>query len=482
MGAIIGGGFWSLVYLAIAYQIVRSKKDPDVKFFWLFFFALFLPLAIILYLLVGIQYRRPAVRKRIHARSESIFKRQITEELKKQYFSDVHLERVEEAYRPLARLLRACGEGNKVYADNSFEIITSGLRKRELLLEDIRRAKKYIHIEYFRFGNDKAGREVRDLLFQKVQEGVEVRFVNNNMIGRKIPRSYFREMRKGGIEVLPFTHIRYGWRLWLMRINCQNHRKNVIIDGKVAYTGGMNLNDNYFYKWRDTHLRIEGPAIARLQASFLDTWFSCGGKLSRPLPYYFDIPLSGEPSSRSGKLMQVVTDAAENPFPSTQLGYEWILQNAKDYVYIQTPYFIPPVAFLHALKGAALRGVDVRVMLPRKVDTPLIGPANRSLYEECLAAGVRIFERSGAFIHSKTLVADDGICIIGASNLDMRSFNLNNEVNTFVYDRETALECKEIFLTDPSIIQEIHLEDWKVRYKWYQRLFSSFMQLFFRIL
>ena len=473
---------WALLCVAFACQILHSQKDPDLLLFWILFFALVPPVAAVLYCFAGINYRRPRVRERLHSRSKSIFQRQISPELSSRYFSDEKMARVEEGFRPLSRLLLSCGQGNKVYDNNSFEIITSGLRKRELLLEDIRRAQKYIHIEYFRFGNDKAGREVRNLLMQKAEEGVEVRFLNNNIANSSIPRSFYREMEKKGIEVRHFTHIRQGLRSWLMRINCQDHRKIVVIDGKVAYTGGMNLNDNYFYKWRDTHLRVEGPVIARLQASFIDTWMSCGGVMSHPLPYYFDIPEVSEQNPLREKLLQIVTDAPDNPWPTTQLGYEWILQNAKEYVYIQTPYFVPPSSFLNALKGAALRGVDVRLMLPHKVDTPLVGLVNRSLYEECLEAGIRIYERGGAFIHSKTLVSDDGICIIGASNLDMRSFHLNNEVNTFVHDKETALTCKGIFLSDMDQAEELNLPQWKENYTWFQSLLSSFLRMFYRLL
>ena len=482
ISAIIGTILWSVLYLSIAVQVTLSRKDSEAKLFWLVFAALFLPLALPLYLLTGIYYRRPLVRERLHARSVDFFQRQMTEDLKERYFSNAQLEQVDELWRPLARLLLACGEGNKVYAHNSFEIITSGARKRELLLEDIRKAQKYIHLEYFRFGNDASGREVRDALLKKASEGVEVRFINNNMSAWRIPTSYFNDMRKGGMEVKNFTSIRYGWHIWLMRLNHQDHRKMVIIDGKVAYTGGMNINDNYFCRWRDTHLRLEGPAIARLQASFIDTWLSCGGKLNRPLPYYFDIPMKGGEAPLKDKLLQVVTDAPEFPLPSSQLAYEWILQNAREYVYIQTPYFIPPTSFLHALKGAALRGVDVRLMLPKEVDTPLIGWANRSYYEECLEAGVRIFERSGAFIHCKTLVADDAVSIVGATNLDARSFGLNYEVNTLAYDRETALKSKEIFLEEPAELEEILLPAWKAGRRWYQEFFSQVMRLLSSVL
>ena len=482
ISAIIGTILWSVLYLSIAVQITMSRKDSDAKLFWLVFAALFLPLALPLYLLTGIHYRRPDARERLHSRSLDFFQRQMTKDLKERYFTNANLEQVNELWRPLAHLLLACGEGNKVYAHNSFEIITSGARKRELLLEDIRKAQKYIHLEYFRFGNDASGREVRDALLKKASEGVEVRFINNNMSAWRIPTSYFNDMRKGGMEVKNFTSIRYGWHIWLMRLNHQDHRKMVIIDGKVAYTGGMNINDNYFCRWRDTHLRLEGPAIARLQASFIDTWLSCGGKLNRPLPYYFDIPMKGGEAPLKDKLLQVVTDAPEFPLPSSQLAYEWILQNAREYVYIQTPYFIPPTSFLHALKGAALRGVDVRLMLPKKVDTPLIGWANRSYYEECLEAGVRIFERSGAFIHCKTLVADDGVSIVGATNLDARSFGINNEVNTFAYDRETALACKEIFLDDPAALEEILLPSWKETHREHRQYFSQIIRLFSSVL
>ena len=482
ISAIIGTILWSVLYLSIAVQITMSRKDSDAKLFWLVFAALFLPLALPLYLLTGIHYRRPDARERLHSRSLDFFQRQMTKDLKERYFTNANLEQVNELWRPLAHLLLACGEGNKVYAHNSFEIITSGARKRELLLEDIRKAQKYIHLEYFRFGNDASGREVRDALLKKASEGVEVRFINNNMSAWRIPTSYFNDMRKGGMEVKNFTSIRYGWHIWLMRLNHQDHRKMVIIDGKVAYTGGMNINDNYFCRWRDTHLRLEGPAIARLQASFIDTWLSCGGKLNRPLPYYFDIPMKGGEAPLKDKLLQVVTDAPEFSLPSSQLAYEWILQNAREYVYIQTPYFIPPTSFLHALKGAALRGVDVRLMLPKEVDTPLIGWANRSYYEECLEAGVRIFERCGAFIHCKTLVADDAVSIVGATNLDARSFGINNEVNTFAYDRETALACKEIFLDDPAALEEILLPSWKETHREHRQYFSQIIRLFSSVL
>ena len=376
-----------------------------------------------------------------------------------------------ERYRPLALALREAGEENAVFGGNSLEIITSGTRKRELLLEDIRRAKSFIHIEYYRFGNDQAGREVRDLLLQKAAEGVEVRLLNNNLsYWLTIPSSYYKKMTRDGVEVIPFTHIRHGVAKWLYRINHQMHRKVVVIDGQVAYMGGMNLNDNYFFRWRDTHLRITGDAVAGLNASFMQSWRESGGRFSYPPEHYAPVPLPQEAPLRD-KLLQLVSDSPGSPSSAMLTAYQWILDNAQEYVYIQTPYFVPPKSLLEAFKKAVKRGVDVRLMLPHKVDTPLMGPTNRAYYAECLDAGVKILERGGAFIHSKTLVADDGLVIIGASNLDWRSFYLNYEINSIIYDRETALLCKGIFQTDAQEAQVLqHASP------------CRFMRLFYRML
>ena len=465
-----------LLYLGVAYQLLLSNKNWESKLFWLLF--ILVPVAgPLIYLLAGIDYRRDAVRKALHGTMLALFEKEATPGMKA---PEQPVEEVREEFRPLVRLLEKTLGANRLYGHNSLEIINSGLRKRELLLEDIRKAKKFIHIEYFKFGYDKAGREVRELLMQKAAEGVEVRFLRNNMANFfSIPVHYFTEMQEKGIEVQRYTHISYGLRTLIMRVNHQNHRKIVVIDGEVAYTGGMNLNDNYFYKWRDTHLRITGPAVARLQVTFIDAWLSCKGKLSRPLPWYFPQSIPESDAPLKDKLVQVITDAPENRWPSTLLAYSWILQNARDYVYIQTPYFMPPEEVLEALKSAALRGVDVRVMLPMNVDTPLIGPANRAFYEECLEAGVRICERDGVFVHSKTLVADDYLSVIGSSNLDVRSFSLNNEVNTLIYDRETALSNKAGFLADAASAREYSYPEWKARSRW-KDLGSRAMRLLYK--
>lgn len=472
--AIIVAVFTILVIL----QVLLGSNSLPGKVFWVVFLSLFPVVGIIVYCLCGINYRYSRALKRIHGKSIEKLKKGISPEQADAWFSNRDLEKVPREYQPLAQLLLDCGEGNKVYDGNSLEIITSGLRKRELLLEDIRSAKHFIHLEYFRFGNDKAGREVRDLLYRKAAEGVEVCFLNNNMIGRFIPRSYFRDMRAHGINVVPFTHIRMGFRQWLMRINCQNHRKIVVVDGRVGYVGGMNLNDNYFYKWRDTHLRISGPVLARLEASFMDSWISSGGEFRQPLGEYFPSSYPQAEAPLKNVLLQESVSAPEFPKRTAQLAIEWILNHARRYVYIQTPYWVPPKSLMKALCEAAGRGVDVQLMLPREVDTPLMGPANRAYYARCMEAGVRVFERGGEFIHAKTLVADDNLSVIGGSNLDWRSFDVNSENDTFIYDEKTAQANKEIFLKEKEFCQELDLPAWRASRSVGQRFLSAIMRPF----
>ena len=375
--------------------------------------------------------------------------------------------------RPVPETLCTVSKGN------SFEIITSGLRKRELLLKDLEEARSFIHIEYFRFGSDKAGREVREILMKKAAEGVEVRILNNNWSGLfSVPRSFFTKMIKAGVEEIRFTHIQHGFRKWLHRINHQQHRKIVVIDGQVAYTGGMNLNDNYFYRWRDTHLRITGPAVAGYCASFLASWRDSGGRVSRPPEYYLSPGAAETDAPFRNKALQVV-EGGPDLQPSAMLeGFCQVLQHARDYVYFCTPYFVPPRCLLDAIKETARRGVDVRLLLPEKVDTPLLGPFNRGFYTECLEAGVRIFERGGTFVHSKTMVSDDDLVVIGTSNLDERSFKLNYEVDTLIYDEETARYMRRDFEEGQADGREILLPAWKKEWRWPQRAFSAFLKIF----
>lgn len=386
---------------------------------------------------------------------------------------------VNEAYRPLVRLLSQ--DINNLSAGNSFEVIIDGRVKQEMLMEDIRNAKEYIHIEYFHFGMDKGSRVIKRLLEKKAEEGVKVRFLNENIANLPNPLSYYRSMEKSGVDVENFTSYKMHLIEFITSLNHRNHRKIVVIDGKVGYTGGMNINDNYFRRWRDTHMRLSGPAVGALNALFLDSWLTSGGTIDKPLLYYLQTDTRSRDISSpyyfKDKVVQVVPDDPYALSPVIQHGYEWIFHNIRKYIYIQTPYFAPPEAMLSAMKAAAERGVEVVLMLPLRADNLLMVHTNRAYYEECLAAGIRIFLRKGEFIHSKTFVCDDYLSQIGAANLDMRSLDLSYEVNTYIYDTEVALACKEIFFKDLAQCEELDLQKWKKR-PFPLRIIESVFKLF----
>lgn len=476
----------SLTVIGVILVIIMDKGLPRAKLAWIIIITLLPVLGLILYVLLGISPRHHWMFERRRRRYKQLLDSESTPEWEALLFGDSSLASIKEEYRPLASLMSS-GTHLAPTEGNSFEIITSGARKYELLMRDIEAAKESIHLEYFHFGNDKGSRAVRDILVRKARDGVKVRFLNENIANFPISPSYYKAMRRDGVEVLNFTDPRQHALDFATRINYRNHRKIVVIDGRIGYTGGMNINDHYFEQWRDTHLRITGPAVASLQYLFLDSWVTAGGILDRPMTELYPMLKSPVaevpegPKSLGGKTMQIMADEPSGSNPVFQLGYEWVLHNVRRYIYINTPYFVPPEPVMNALKAAAMTGVDVRLMLPAKNDTIFLDKANRSFYIEALEAGVRIYERGREFIHSKVFVADDYISCIGSSNIDNRSFNFSYEVNALVYDRQTAELNKRIFEEELALCREITLAEVD-SWSWIKRFWQQVVKLLAPIL
>ena len=445
----------------LVFVIVFKRGNIDHREFW------HIMLGIFLVLLLAMNLRPFWSAEKKHRQFFEDFLSRTDSSLHRRILGPGLPESLDKAYRPFAKLIGI--ELFGVTEGNDVEIITEGARKYELLMRDLENAKESIHIQYFHFGADKGARDVRDMLIKKAQEGVQVRFINENIGNLPIIHRYYRSMKKGGVEVIRFT----GIKEFLSTLNYRNHRKIVVIDGRVGYTGGMNINDHYFRKWRDTHLRIEGDAVAQLQLIFLNSWVTSGGKVPDDYMHLFP-EFERTPGE---KIVQVIADEPGLRFHPIEASYQWALMNAKDYFYIQTPYFVPTEPVMDALKGAARSGVDVRLMLPRKSDTAFMGPANKSFYKDCLLSGIRIFERSGEFMHSKTFVSDDYLSSIGSANMDVRSFRVDFEDNAYLYDRELAVRNKEIFLDDLPICTEITLDDVK-SWPWYQVFLQKVIRLF----
>lgn len=420
--------------------------------------------ALFFWLVFGINWRSKQNYDRKHHLLRSRMQAENTEELRRLLFSNGLTMRVEQRFQPLTMLLARGGRPS--VSLSTPQIITSGKDKYNMLMSDLICAKESIHMEYFHFGIDKSSRKIRQVLMAKARQGVKVRFINENIANRPIPNLYFRSMRKAGVEVVNFSDSRFSLLRFLMTLSYRDHRKIVVIDNRIGYTGGMNINDHYFYQWRDTHLRLTGEAVASLQYAFLDTWLASGGQLHSAVNSFFfhlDKPSCGQ---SLGTLTQITPDDPTSPEPVLLTAYEWILNHAQKYVWFQSPYIAPPPSLISAMRNAAQRGVDVRVMVPEHCDTAIMRPINKSYYAELTEAGVQFYVRSGEFMHSKTIVCDDYLSCVGSANLDYRSFGIDYEINTFFYDRAVALRQKQIFENDLPICRliiaaETHPTPWQ---------------------
>lgn len=333
------------------------------------------------------------------------------------------------------------------FKDNKIDIFTDGHSFFTTLLKQIGAAKESIHLDTYIFEQDSLGRLLADMLIDKAKSGVEVRVIYDDVGCWNVHDVFFMRMRNAGVKVLPFMPVRFP--AFTSKVNYRNHRKLCVVDGRYGFIGGMNIAKRYITgdgkrKWRDTHLRIEGGAVYAIQRTFLVDWYFVSGKLITDRRYYPEL----ESGIKNDIVVQIVTSSPVAPWPDIMQGYMRILLQARKYVYIQTPYFLPTEAVMSAMRIAALAGVDVRIMIPRHGDAKFVEWASRSYVFETLQAGVKVYLYRSGFLHSKMLVCDDSVSTCGSTNVDFRSFENNFEANAFIYDHETAMRFKAIFMED----------------------------------
>ncbi|MDH6304301.1 cardiolipin synthase [Parabacteroides sp. PF5-5] len=462
---------YALLIIGTFYAILTEDTNPTKTMSWLLVLLAIPALGLIIYYAFGYNPRK----RRHSSFIYNIFRDELVAKApdKIRLSENPHREKIEPSYRRLTDLLRQSNDSNVLYG-SKVEILTTGKQKFEALIDDLNKATHHIHIEYFSFRKDKTGYMIRDLLMKKAREGVIVRFIYENIANIDVSPSFFYKMKEAGVEVLPFS--KSSLPFIRRKLNNRDHRKIVIIDGKTGYTGGMNIGDEYAYEWRDTHLRIKGKGVYGLQYNFLHIWYESGGGIPEKVEDYFP-----DYEEYSANLMQVVPEAPNSPWPYLLLASSHLVSGARKYIYIQTPYYLPPDSLMQALKAAALSGVDVRVMLPSKADLFFMDPAVHSYYEESLLAGIKIYEYQAAFLHAKTMVVDDYLSVIGSTNMDLRSLEINFEVNTYMYDPDIARQNYNIFMEDLKKCKEVTLEEWLQR-PWWKKIVQSIMRLFSPIL
>ncbi|MEK9199863.1 cardiolipin synthase [Ureibacillus sp. 179-F W5.1 NHS] len=448
------------IILAIT-VIFLERRDPTSTWAWILV-LFFLPLVgFILYLSLGRQMRKKHL-FRWEGQKDIGIDKLITYQIEalEENTLDFHTEEVGKHKSLIHMNLKT--SDSVLTQDNHIEIFDDGEKKFEALIEDILNAKDHIHIQYYIFKLDHLGSRIITALKKKAQQGIKVRILYDEMGSRGVKKRHFKELIELGGEIEVF----FPSILPLInpRLNFRNHRKIVIIDGRVGYIGGFNVGDEYlglnkkFGYWRDTHLRIEGSSVHPLQTRFLLDWNQASNNNIVYSERYFPaIPKKGDVA------MQIVSSGPDTEWPAIKNGYLKLLMSAKRYIYIQTPYFIPDNSFLNAIEIAALSGIDVRIMIPNKPDHMFVYWATYSYVGKLLRAGAKVFIYEKGFIHAKMIVIDDEVSTVGTANIDVRSFSLNFEVNAFIYNRPISHEIAEIFEKDILDCTELTLEKYENR-------------------
>ena len=349
--------------------------------------------------------------------------------------------------------------GSVLTMKNRVEIFTDGEEKFADLRRELSQARHYIHIQYYIIKNDEVFASLVPILKEKAAEGVEVRILCDGMGGRFIPSSLWRRLEEAGIRVAIFFPPVLG-RLNL-RINYRNHRKIVVIDGRVGYVGGFNIGREYLSKdprfgyWRDTHLKISGEAVMGLQIRFAQDWNYAAGENLFQYGRYFREKTEDSGPETDWVGVQIISSGPDTQTRQIRDTYLALICRARRHIYIQTPYFVPDDAVLSALQIAARSGVEVRLMVPCKPDHPFVYWATYSYVGDLLRAGARCYAYEAGFLHAKGITVDGCVSCYGTANMDIRSFQLNFEVNAILYDEETTARLEESFLRDLAHCREI---------------------------
>lgn len=477
--------------IIVSINIILQNRDPAKTMAWLLIFILLPGIGLVIYGALGRNIRKRKIFKTqklaTNIKENNLFKNmEPIEELVEleqraingnDLIKDTYYEGIK---RKVISLLLNTGKF-PFTTNNNVKVFIDGNEKFESLLKDIEQAKEHIHLEYFIIKNSEIGIKLKELLIKKSNEGVSIKILYDDVGCWRFwfDRRFFQDMKDEGIEIVPFLPAKFP--IIGGKINYRNHRKIAIIDGHIGYTGGINIGDEYMGKnekfgyWRDTHIRIEGSSVYMLQMVFLIDWYYTTKKESFDERYFPKLNYMGN------SMIQVVATGPDSDWEAIHYAYFSAICNAKERVYIETPYFIPDESLLRALKSAALSGVDVRIIFPSIADHKIVHQASYSYFDDILRSGGKVYLYKKGFIHSKVVIIDDKISSIGSANMDLRSFMLNFEMNAFIYDKKIIKKITDDFFKDIENSEEIKLKDFENRpfiKKWVEsvaRLFSPIL-------
>jgi phosphatidylserine/phosphatidylglycerophosphate/ cardiolipin synthase, phospholipase D family, putative len=458
------------LYIGTILAIVNRNMPPESKVTWLLF-AVVPVFGFLLYLMIG---ERRLSKKEIQ-QLEKMDSMKFRED--NSYDLRVELKQENKSAFGIVKSLLSMDHNADVYDGTASQYFSLGEEMFEAMLDDLRSAKKFIFLEFYIIDPGVMWNRVLDILVDKVQQGVEVKLLYDD-IGcmATLSGDYTKRLRKMGIDAHKFNKV---IPRMTVAYNNRDHRKILVVDGQVGYTGGINLADEYinhivrFGHWKDGGVRLEGRAVKALTRLFLMNWYINRGEITDFDRYHFD-------SQRvEGKGLYIPYGSGPKPIYKEQVGkavYQNIINQAIDYVYITTPYLIIGYDLTEDIKNAAMRGVDVRIVTPFIPDKKLIQIVTRGAYPDLLEAGVKIYEYTPGFIHSKNVISDDELAVVGTINFDYRSLVHHYENAVLMYQTETIADIKQDFEDLFDVSKEISLET--LQNSWYQRLLKEIMQLF----
>ena len=342
---------------------------------------------------------------------------------------------------------------------NELELLIDGKETFDRLFSAIAATEDYLCVNFFIVKNDVIGRRFQQALIERARAGVRVMFLFDEIGSHKLPAAYLRELRGAGVECRSFGVNRHWWSR--LQLNFRNHRKIVVCDGKIAFLGGLNVGDEYlgmvrrFGPWRDTHLQVKGPMVQAIQLVFLEDWFWATAQVP-------ELRWTTHPET-ADQVGAIIPTGPADPVDSWQLIVAEAANTSRRKLWIASPYFVPDEGVLTALQAAAIRGVDVRVLIPERADHLLVWLSAFSYYEQSLPYGIRIFRYHRGFLHQKVMLIDERLAAVGTANLDNRSFRLNFEISAFCADAGFVDEVEHMLSVDFTHAREARLEDFTQR-------------------
>lgn len=468
--------YLTISYIAsavIATIIILENRDPARTVTWLLIFLLLPGIGLLIYIIFGRNIRKIKIFK-TQKLANDIKEAKIFENLEEirelvnleQYsIKNKTIENEELEDYPKKRVISLLLNTGifPFTTNNNVDVYVDGIQKFDNLIKDIKSAKHHIHLEYFIIKDSEIGRKIKDLLIEKSKQGVKIRILYDDVGCWRFwfNRKFFNEMKSHGIDIMPFLPAKFP--IIGSKLNYRNHRKIVVIDGEIGYTGGINIGDEYIGKnkkfgyWRDTHIRLKGSSVYMLQMIFLIDWYYTTKEVILNKKYFPKMDYCGD------SMVQVVASGPDSDWEAIHYAYFTAICQAKKSIYIETPYFIPDESILRALKSASLSGIDVRIIFPNIADHKMVNNASYSYFEDILKSGGKVYLYNKGFIHSKIVIIDDKIASSGSANMDLRSFMLNFEINAFIYDKDIIKVMTKDFFDDINQSEEINHEKFKNR-------------------